>query len=35
MPAIRGNVGGQCEKLKWHTVSNEPVKKRPKKSVQK
>ena len=34
-PEIRGNVGGRYEKLKWHTVSNEPVTKRPKKSAQK
>ena len=29
---ICGNVGGRYGKVKWHTVSNEPVKKRPKKS---
>ena len=27
---IRGNVGGRYEKVKWHTVRNEPVKKRKK-----
>ena len=32
---IRENVGGRYEKVKWHTVSNELVKKRPKKSVKK
>lgn len=30
-PVIRGNVGGRYEVQKWHTVSNEPVKKRAKK----
>ena len=29
-PVIRGNVGGRCEKQKWHQVSKEPVKKRKK-----
>ena len=27
---IRGNVGGGYEKMKWHKVSEEPVKKRKK-----
>ena len=26
-PVLRGNVGGRYEKIKWHHVSNEPVKK--------
>ena len=30
-PIIRGNVGGRYEKVKWHQVSEEPVKKRQKK----
>jgi hypothetical protein len=30
-PVIRGNVGGRYEKVKWHQVSEEPVKKRKKK----
>ena len=30
-PAIRGNVGGRYGKVKWHQVSEEPVKKRQKK----
>ena len=30
-PVIRGNVGGQYDKVKWHKVSEEPVKKRKKK----
>ena len=34
-PVTRGNVGGRYEKVKWHTVSNEPVKKHPKKLVKK
>ena len=34
-PVIRGNVGGRYKKVKWHTVSNEPVKKRAKKWVKK
>jgi hypothetical protein len=29
-PVIRGNVGGRYQKVKWHTVSEEPVKKRKK-----
>ena len=31
-PVIRGNVGGRYEKVKWHKVSEEPVKKRKKPS---
>jgi hypothetical protein len=31
-PVICGNVGGRYGKVRWYTVSNEPVKKRPKKS---
>ena len=30
-PVVRGNVGGQYGKIKWHQVSEEPVKKRQKK----
>ena len=30
-PVIRGNVGGRYEKVKWHQVSEEPVKNRQKK----
>lgn len=30
-PVIRGNVGGRYGKVKWHKVSDEPVKKRQKK----
>ena len=30
-PAMRGNVCGQYGKIKWHRVSEEPVKKRQKK----
>ena len=30
-PVIRGNVGGRYEKVKWHQVKEEPVKKRQKK----
>ena len=30
-PVIRGNVGGRYGKVKWHQVSEEPVKKRQKK----
>ena len=30
-PVIRGNVGGWYEKVKWHKVSEEPVKKCQKK----
>ena len=30
-PVIRGNTGGRYEKVKWHSVSNEPVRKRTKK----
>lgn len=31
-PVIRGNVGGRYEVKKWQKVSDEPVKKRPKKN---
>ena len=30
-PVMRGNVGGRYGKIKWHQVSEEPVKKRQKK----
>ena len=30
-PVRRGNVGGQYKKVKWHKVSDEPVKKHQKK----